>query len=333
MTAVCASITIYAGEISVIFLALSGSLYALLASLAVFPSSSSSVGVLFHQRLVLLLYFPTVFLLFGPQLAAVGLVFRNPGPQHETFISAGEQCLTCLALLPMLLSSWFARRGKSFPSPPSIRQFVSYVRAQIEEEALRAKNGGHLPHKNYEGEGGRRGFSATDSTLAALDVPNGHGSCNECLHEDGAKNAVFVETDAGAIAVGKGVMVGPGFRVIACDCPSREPAAPSTWCEFCRCVCATCGGCKEAVRAIRRSNAADGRGARRGAQNGGVGTAVIGPASVVGIVSACVVCLGLWGCGIRMLREPCHCMWGLGVIGVVLCGMRWAVDREAMPRR
>lgn len=315
-----------------IFLALSGSLYALLASLAIFPSSSSA-GVLFHQRLVLLLYFPTLFILMGPQLAAAGLVFHHPGPQHETFISAGGLCLTCLALLPMLLSSWFARRGKSFPSPPSIRQFVSYVRAQIEDEALRAKNGGHLPHRNYGGDGSRRGVSATDAALAALDVPHGHGSCGKCLHEDGAKNAVFAETDEGVVAVGGGVIVGPGFRVIACDCPRREPAAPSTWCEFCRCVCAACGGCKEAARAIRRSNAADGWGAGRGAQHGGVGNAVIGPASVVGIVSACVVYFGLWGFGMKMMREPCHCVWGLGVIGLVLCGMRWAVDKEAMARR
>lgn len=317
---------IHAGELSLVFLALSISFYALLASLALFPSYTS-IGALHHQRLVLLLYAPAPALLVGPQLAAAAHVYSNPGPQHETFVSPGELSLACLALLPMLSSLWFARHGKAFPSPPSIRAFVADVQAQIEEEALRAKHGGALPHSsgnNHMREGG----SAADLAREALDKPHGHGACGKCLHEDGGRGAVFVETDEGRVAVGGGVTVGPGFRVVACDCPRRQPAAPSTWCEFCRCVCGTCGGCKEAARASRRSNAADGWGPGRGGQSSsGVDVAEIGPAGVVGVVSVCVVYFGIWGWGMKMMQEPCHCVWGLAVVGLVLCGMDWGVTK------
>ncbi|CAN0564569.1 unnamed protein product, partial [Ectocarpus sp. 12 AP-2014] len=66
--------------------------------------------------------------------------------------------------------------------------------------------------------------------------------CGKCLHAEGGENAVFVETDRERVRVGPGVSLGPGFRVVACDCPQREPASPSTWCAFCRCVCKVCGG-------------------------------------------------------------------------------------------
>lgn len=328
----------HAGELSVVFLALSVSFYALLTSLALFPSYNS-ISALYHQRLVLLLYAPAPALLIGPQLAAAAHVYSNPGLQHETFISAGELSLTCLALLPMLLSSWYARRGKGFPSPPSIRSFVADIRAQIEEEALRSKYGGAVPHHRNSGNNARRGGapsddSAADLARAALDKPHGHGACGKCLHEDGGKGAVFVETDEGRIAVGGGVTLGPGFRVVACDCPTREPAAPSTWCEFCRCVCPTCGGCKEAAKAARRANAADGWGPGRRGSNGGMDIAEIGPAGIVGVVGVCVVYFGAWGWGMKMMQEPCHCVWGLAVVGVVLCGMDWGVAKEvSMCRR
>ena len=43
------------------------------------------------------------------------------------------------------------------------------------------------------------------------------------------------------VQVGRGVLVGPGFRVVKCDCrPHHERA--SDYCPFCLCRCKACGG-------------------------------------------------------------------------------------------
>lgn len=307
---------------SVVFLALSLSLYALLGSMAVFPSASS-IGATFHQRLLVLLYAPVPALLIGPQLAAAGLLYRNAGPKYPSFIAPGELMLMSLAILPMLLSAWNARQGKQFPAAPSIRGFVAEWQALMQEELSR-NNGGSVPRGNgyTHGAAGAGGSdTAADLAREALEMPHGHSACGKCLHADGGKGAVFVETCEGMVSVGGGVTVGPGFRVTACDCPRREPAAPSTWCEFCRCVCDTCGGCKEAVRAVRRSNMEGRPGAGRGCVNGAE-SGQIGPAGVVGVVSVGVMYVGLWCGGMTMLAEPCHCLWALAVVGMILCGMQ-----------
>jgi len=43
------------------------------------------------------------------------------------------------------------------------------------------------------------------------------------------------------VRVGDGVLLGPGFRVVQCDCRPYHHKA-SDYCPFCLCRCKTCGG-------------------------------------------------------------------------------------------
>lgn len=309
------------GELSMVFLALSLSLYMLLVSLVLFPASLPAAST--HQRLLLLLYAPAPALLVGLQLSAAG-VFLRGGGSHEPFVGSGELVLASLALLPMLASVWFARRARPFPSPPNIHGFLAELQAQMEEEVARA-NGGSVGGSRWERGSG--GDSAAALAAAALERPNGHGACGKCLHADGGQGAIFVETEQEQVAVRAGVTVGPGFRVVACDCPHRERAAPSSWCEFCRCVCKVCGGCKEATRALRDSRFARGQGAELREETGL--SDLLGAAAAVGLVSVAVLYVGLWAFGMRIMAAPCHSLGALAAMGCILCGLHWGVARDA----
>lgn len=309
-----------------VFMALSLSLYVLLVSLAIFPASSPTAST--YQRLILLLYAPAPAVLMGPQLAAAGILARQGGA-HEPFVASGELALASLALLPIIASVWFARRALPFPSPPGIGAVLAELKAQIEEDVARSLDGGDGGAGGFNGGGGAGGHqgSATALAAAALARPNGHGACGKCLHADGGHGAVFVETDQERVLVGAGVALGPGFRVVACDCPQRDRAAPSGWCEFCRCVCKVCGGCKEATRVLKASRGARGREA--GGGEGAGFSEPVGAAAGVGVVSVAVLYAGLWAFGMRVMAAPCHSLWALSAMGGVLCALHWGVARDA----
>eukprot|EP00752_Nemacystus_decipiens_P014209 g12638.t1 len=317
------------GELSVVFTILSLSLYALLGSIILFPSHSPAVAA--HQHLVVLLYAPINAMLMGPHIAAAGILSRAGGSSHDPFVAPAELAIASVALLPIIASVWLARRARPFPSPPSMHAFLAEFQALMAEEVARA-NGGSVGGRGVRESSG--GSTAAALAAAALERPNGHGACGTCLHADGGQGAIFVETDKERVSVGGGVSLGPGFRVVACDCPRREPAAPSAWCEFCRCVCKVCGGCKEAVRATRATRSAargrrTGAGAGAGAGGGGALADALGPAASVGIVAAVVLYVGLWAFGMRMMAAPCHSLIALAVMGAVLCGMHWGVAEDA----
>ncbi|CAM9406051.1 unnamed protein product [Ectocarpus sp. 6 AP-2014] len=318
-------------ELSIVFMMLSVSLYALLGSLVLFPSHAPAAAN--HQHLVVFLFAPINALLNGPQIAATGILLRRQGPSHEPFVASSELALASLALLPIIASVWLARRARPFPSPPGMHAFLAEFQFQLAEEVARA-NGGSIAGGTADGRGSSGGIAAL--AAAALERPNGHGACGKCLHADGGEGAVYVETDRDRVRVGPGVSLGPGFRVVACDCPQREPASPSTWCEFCRCVCKFCGGCKEAVRAIRGGRVSSREG-RRGAGGAGGGAKdlsdVLGAAASMALVSVLVLYVGLWAFGMRMVAVPCHGLIALAVIGAVLCGMHWGVQKDAASGR
>ncbi|CAN0417966.1 unnamed protein product [Laminaria digitata] len=314
-----------------VFMALSLSLYILLVSLALFPASSPTASA--HQRLLLLLYAPVPAVLMGPQLAAAGIL-ANRGGAHESFVAARELVLASLALIPIIASVCFARRARSFPSPPGISGLLAELKAQVDEEVARSMDGaygnGSAASISANGGGGSSGQQGSTAALAAaaLARPNGHGACGKCLHADGGHGAVFVETDQERVQVGAGVALGPGFRVVACDCPQRERATPSSWCEFCRCVCKVCGGCKEATRALKASRVSRGREA--GGGGGGPGfSEEVGAAAVVGVVSVAGLYAGLWAFGVRVVAAPCHSLWALSAMGAVLCALHWGVAIDA----
>lgn len=301
------------------FLGLSLLLYALLASLALVPASSPVASA--HQRLVLLIYAPAPAVLIGPQLAAAGVLFRKAG-RHESFVACGELALASLALVPIIASVCFARKARPFPSPPSIQGALAELKTQIEEEVARA-NGGSIPSHNASMNGTE---SPAQVAASALERPHGHGACGKCFHADGGQGSIFVETDQERVSVGAGVSLGPGFRVVACDCPQRERAAPSSWCEFCRCVCEACGGCKEAARAMRDTSRG-GWGAGRGQETRLSNN--VGAASSVGLASAAILYFCLWQFGMRVMAAPCHSLCALAVMGMMLCGMHWGQARDA----
>lgn len=321
--------TIGTGELSMVLMALSLSLYILLVSLTIFPASSPTASA--HQRLILLLYAPAPAVLMGPQLAAAGILARQGGP-HESFVASAELALVSLALLPIIASVWFARRARPFPSPPGIGGLLAELKARMEEEIARSMDGGDGSTGGFNGRGrtsGRRD-SAAALAAAALARPNGHGACGKCLHADGGPGAIFVETDQERVLVGAGVTLGPGFRVVACDCPQREPATPSAWCEFCRCVCKVCGGCKEATRILKASRGARGREAEGGEGEGF--SEQVGVAAGVGVVSVAALYAGLWAFGMRVMAVPCHALWALSAMGTILCALHWAVARDEASR-
>ncbi|CAN0271503.1 unnamed protein product, partial [Phaeothamnion confervicola] len=74
--------------------------------------------------------------------------------------------------------------------------------------------------------------------------------CGACFHEDGGRGAVFIESSNETVPLSPGVALGPGFRVVACDCGIGADAAGATavaageeeFCEFCCCACNACGG-------------------------------------------------------------------------------------------
>lgn len=303
---------------------MSFSLYALLGSLVLFPSHMPVAAN--HQHLVLFLYAPIFALILGPQMAATDILLHRGGAMHDPFVASAELALTSLALLPIITSVWLARRARPFPSPPGIHAVWAEFQARWAEEVARANGGGVGGVAGWEND--RVGGESTASILAdeALAQMNGHGTCGACLHADGGPGAIFVETDKERVSIGGGVSLGPGFRVVACDCPKREPAAPSSWCEFCRCICKVCGGCKEAVRAVRGARVGA-RGGRGGAGVGGLDDE-IRVASSVALVAVIVLYSGLWMLGMRMVATPCHALSALTVIGAVLCGMHWGLGKD-----
>lgn len=302
---------------------LSVSLYVLLGSIAFFPSHSPAVAT--HQHLLLLLYAPMISLLVGPQIAAAGILSRAGGSSHFPFVASAELAIASLALLPVVASVWLARRARPFPSPPSVRAFWAELQALMAEEVARSNGGSVRGGGGWGGGGGDSGSAAAALAAAALERPHGHGACGKCLHADGGQGAIFVETDKERVSIGGGVSVGPGFRVVACDCPRREPAAPSGWCEFCRCVCKVCGGCKEAVRATRATRT----GASGVAGGGGALEGALGAAASVGVVAVAVLYVGLWAFGMRMMATPCHALMAQAAAGTVLCGMHWGLARDS----
>lgn len=315
--------TVGAGELSVVLMILSFSLYALLGSLVFFPSRIPVAAT--HQHLVLFLYAPIFALLLGPQIAAKDILLHRGGALHNPFVASAELALTSLALLPIIASVWLARRARPFPSPPSIHAFWTEFQARWAEEVARANGGGVGGVSGWEHSRVGGGSAASVLAAEALERLNGHGACGKCLHADGGHGAIFVETDKERVPIGAGVSLGPGFRVVACDCPKREPAAPSSWCEFCRCVCQVCGGCKEATRAARGARVGA-RGGRGGAGVGGGGLDdEIRVASSVALVAVLVLYSGLWMFGMRMIATPCHALIALTVMGSVLCGMHWGL--------
>lgn len=311
-----------------VFTILSLSLYALLVSIALFPSHSPAAAN--HQQLVLLLYAPVYALLLGPHIAAAGILSRAGGP-HDPFVAPAELAVASLALVPIIASVWQARRARPFPSPPSMHAFLAEFQALLAEEVARANGMSAGGVAGGERVGG--GSTPAARAAAALERPHGHGACGKCFHPDGGPGAIYVETDKDRVAVGGGVTLGPGFRMVACDCPKREPAAPSGWCEFCRCVCKVCGGCKEAVRAARVTRAGgSGGGIGVGGGGGGGGGALadaLGAAAAVGIVAVVVLYVGLWAFGMRMMAAPCHALVALAVAGAALCGVHWGLAKDA----
>ena len=299
-----------------LMMVLSLALYALLVSLALFPATLPAVAT--HQRLLLLLYAPVPAVLIGPQIAASQLLLGRGG-MHECFVRWGEMALVSLALLPIISSVWFARRSRPFPSPASMHTFIVNLRRQMEEEAARAYGVGSFDRGDF----GTGASTAVDLAAVALEHPNGHGACEICLHADGGHGAVFVETGQELVSIGGGVTLGPGFMVVACDCPRREPATPSSWCEFCRCVCEVCGGCKDAVRALRGSRASKGRVEKETANED------LQAASAIGLVSVAVLFLSLWAFSMRLMSEPCHALVAMSGMGVIICGLHWGVAKDA----
>ncbi|EQC40022.1 hypothetical protein SDRG_02681 [Saprolegnia diclina VS20] len=66
-------------------------------------------------------------------------------------------------------------------------------------------------------------------------------ACNSCFVEDGGVGAVFMQaTTSETVRIGS-VIVGPTFRVVACDCGARFSSSVD-YCDFCSRVCTECGG-------------------------------------------------------------------------------------------
>ncbi|KDO25225.1 hypothetical protein SPRG_09474 [Saprolegnia parasitica CBS 223.65] len=75
-------------------------------------------------------------------------------------------------------------------------------------------------------------------------------ACSSCFVEDGGVGAVFIQaTTSETVRIGS-VVVGPTFRVVACDCGVRFSSSVD-YCDFCRRVCTECGG-GEVARQERR---------------------------------------------------------------------------------
>lgn len=245
-------------------------------------------------------------------MAAVQLLLGRGGP-HESFVGWGEMGLASLATLPIISSLWFARRARPFPSPPSIRGFLMDLRRRMEEEVARS-NGGVST--------GQGAYGTRQKGAVELEYSEEHGTCTACLHEDGGYGAVYVETEVQLEYVGGGVTVGPGFRVVACDCPRREPASPSSWCEFCRCVCDICGGSREAVRLLKGSRVFRGRAEEM------VASEELRATSAVGLVSAAVLYLGLWAFGMKLMSEPCYALVAMSGMGAMMCCLHWGLAKD-----
>lgn len=322
-----------AGEASFAFLSVSLAILMLLGSFVLLPSSTAAEAA--HQRMLLLLYGPTPLLLVGSQLAAVRVLFLDAGGNTSAYVSTAALAFMSVALLPVLGSVWCARVGYLFPSPPSIRGVVLQLQEQMQRELAEQANGPNGVGRNTAmGKHHMEDPLVTDEISGGLEHPHGHGACGGCLHEDGGRGAIFVETEKGSVSVGEGVTLGPGFRVIACDCPTLEPGAPAMWCEFCSCVCDVCGGCIEAVKALRRARrAADGgRGSRERGSDGEMPTR-LGHAGLTGVVSVVFLYLGLWSWGMKMIETPCHSIFALYAIGTVLCLMHLSLLSESIHGR
>ncbi|CAN0347724.1 unnamed protein product, partial [Discosporangium mesarthrocarpum] len=156
-----------------------------------------------------------------------------------------------------------------------------------------------------------------------------HSACKACLHEDGGGGALYEETDEGRVALGGGVSIGPGFRVLSCDCPKRHRAAPSGWCGFCRCRCKTCGGGKEAARAWAKEAAGWGED-HRGGHSDPEFLREASPGAGFGAVFAAALLLGLWFAGMRIISTPCYCLPVLGAVSLGLCLLKQELSHSEL---
>jgi hypothetical protein len=256
-------------EALLIFLSMCAVLAGVLVSFLVAPSALPHVAR--YQRLLLLLYLPALPLSLGLAWVAGEVLVRGARFSPE-FVSAPRVLLACAVLLPILCCSILGRMGRSC--------FGS-------------------------GEGGSSEPSVPSSRRV---TSSSHGQCDACFHEDGGKGALFVETDRGCVSVGGGVTIGPGFRVVACDCMQRwdrlRQRAPRL-CRFCRCVCTTCGGGGQADPA-----AADGG-------LGGILDCLPHRALRIGIGACALASLPL--VALRLLAAPYECMYLMSALAAGLC--------------
>ena len=151
---------------------------------------------------------------------------------------------------------------------PLARALLGAVLGSRRAEAASAAVAGRpaaLPHPAP----GRPAAPAAPPSLDAAAAPPPHGACPDCLHEDGGRGALLVETLGLTQRVAPGVWLGPAFRVVACDCweqhaqcvvtPIEAAALRAALCAFCSCECPACGGSPQAAQ--WRAAASDGVGA------------------------------------------------------------------------
>lgn len=70
---------------------------------------------------------------------------------------------------------------------------------------------------------------------------------NECYHEDGGIDAIYEKLTnkdeiGPLVEIAPGVLIGPTYRVISCNCSKKYISDQSKWCEWC--LCEKCSGNK-----------------------------------------------------------------------------------------
>ncbi|CAN0004384.1 unnamed protein product, partial [Choristocarpus tenellus] len=292
---------------------LSGLLYALLASFMLFPSRRPAAAA--HQRFLLIIYAPLPPLLIGLHVVAVKVLGGYDLSSHwgmsQTYKPTGDLANAIFLLTPLCLSALLARCAQVFPSPPSVLSLWAKVQAQIESEVKSRQGGKNGTNGDWQGT-----RASTNSGHVPHARLNGHGSCDACLHEDGGVGAMYTETDIGRITLSGGVSLGPGFRVLVCNCPIRDRSTPALWCEFCLCCCKVCGGEKEAARVWSSGDEGWGPGRSDKSETG-----MPGPGAGLGAVAVLVLYLCLWLAGLRLIATPCHCLSLLSCVAILLCAI------------
>ncbi|RHY07414.1 hypothetical protein DYB25_009445 [Aphanomyces astaci] len=189
----------------------------LVLSALVAPTSSRSVQHVTYQRTLFAFYFGVSPCWIG-DLVYFADVVQFPRSLDLSFVL---HVLRSLALLLPCVAHVYLSRQWMFPLPP---------------DAVFARLQGGVRQ--------RPPTSGSTSTQIVL-APD---QCTECFVEDGGVGAVFEAVDTvDTIHLSDDVVVGPTFRVVACDCglrnlPSRD------FCLFCKRLCSTCGGGEGARR-------------------------------------------------------------------------------------